>query len=285
MRDLIVRDIDALEDKLNVKRQVSDLTDNAVDTVKGKLGMNSNPNESWVDFARHNAAPLALVGLGGAVLAKNVQSRVASSTHTTSSSQSQYFDPSAGSTYSEDSSEGLRDKVGSKLSGMGGTASDGVDTAKDKVMETGQAVGGQVVQAKDMVIERIPSKGEAKQMARDHGQMLGVAALAAGAVAGAFVPRSKAEERRVAPLQSTVKDKAGELAEQGVEKAKETAERASEALSTGVETAKEEFADSGEDEPPATSGTSSTDLPDLTQPNRITGSRNGVTGTPSGSNL
>jgi hypothetical protein len=104
-------------------------------------------------------------------------------------------------------------------------------------------------------------------MATDHYSLVGLAALGAGAVAGTFMPRTKLEERKLAPVQDKVKERASAVVEEGVEKAKETADRAAEALSVAAETAKEEFADSGDDEPP------SSGLPDLTRPNRITGSR------------
>ncbi len=292
MRDLIVRDIDALEEKLNVKRQVSHLADNAVDTVKGKLGMNnSNPNESWVDFVRHNAVPLAAVGFGGAVLAKNLESRFGS--HSGSSSATLRGSgsptmqrtgasvgyPMVGSTDGEDTSEGggLRDKVSGAGEALGDKASSAKDAVSGGASTAKDAIVGGASSAKDMVVDVVPSRAEAGRMARDHNQVLGMFALVAGAAAGAFVPRSKAEERRLAPVQESVREKASDLADQGVEKVKETAERAQEAVSAGVDTAKSEFEDAGDEEPPGTTDTSSSsELPDLTQPNRITGSRGGV---------
>ncbi len=281
MRDLIVRDIDALEQKLNVKRQVTDMADNAVDTVKGKLGMNHrNPNEGWVDFIRHNAAPLAAVGLGGAVLAKNLQSRVdTTGTTTTTQTRGEYFDPT------HQQASGMREQVGSRLSNASETASEGLSSAKEQVSETTHVVGEKAVQAKDAVAERIPSREEVKVIARDHSQVVGVAALAVGAVAGVLTPRSKAEERRIAPVQSQVRDKASDLADQGIEKAKEQVDVATSAVSAGIETAKDEYESSGDEESPDPGGSTvggTTELPDLTRPNRITGSRidesNGVPG-------
>lgn len=291
MRDLIVRDIDALEQKLNVKRQVTDMADNAVDTVKGKLGMNNrNPNEGWVDFIRHNAAPLAAVGLGGAVLARNLQSRVGHSvTSTSPRAGERHFDPT------HQQAGGLREQVGSKLSDATDTASEGLSTAKEQVSEKTHAVGEKAVEArdavaakatvvKDAVVEHVPSREEMKVVARDHSQVVGVAALAVGAVAGVLTPRTKAEERRLAPVQSQVREKASELADQGIEKAKEQVDLAAGAVSAGIETAKEELESSGDEPDPGGSMVSgATELPDLTRPNRITGSRidetNGMPGT------
>jgi gas vesicle protein len=270
MRDLIVRDIDALEQKLNVKRQVSDMADSAVDTVKGKLGMNnSNPNEGWLDFVRHNAAPLAAVGLGGAVLAKNLQSRVGHADSSSASSRTggQYFDPTT------QHSSGIREQVGSKLSGATGTAADGFSSAKEQVSETTQVVGEKAIEAKDAVLERIPSRDQVQVVARDHSQVVGVAALAVGALAGVLTPRTKAEERRLAPMQSQMRDKASDLADQGIEMAKDKVELATDAISSGVETVKEELDGGGEQSQQDDSTVSGTDLPDLTRPNRITGSR------------
>jgi hypothetical protein len=308
MRELIVRDIDALEEKLNVKRQVSLKADAATDKVKGMLGMShTNQDESWGGFARHNAVPLAAIGVGGALLARNLRSRMdtqdTQSTTTRLVSDSSYVPYPGTAHVGEDggtsrlsdkasdvkasAAEGVdaaKEKVAAasdtakaKASEVADKASDAADTAKAKVADAKETVSTQAVHAKDVVVEHIPSRDEAKEMATDHYQLLGLAALAAGAVAGTFAPRTKLEERKLAPVQAQVKEKATTLVEDGVEKAKETADRAAEALSVAAETAKEEFADTGDDEPP--SGSSSSDLPDLTRPNRITSSRstNGAT--------
>lgn len=290
IRELIVRDIDALQEKLDVKHQVSMKADAATDKVKGMLGMSdTHQDESWGGFARRNVAPLAAIGAGGALLARNLRSRVAAqdtqSTTTRMVSESSYV-PYPGTTQvGEDGGSSLKDKAGdvkataaegvdtakAKVSDVAGTAKSKVSDAKDTVASTASdakdTVASHAVHARDMVVERVPSPAAAKEMATDHYQLLGLAALAAGAVAGTFAPRTQLEERKLAPVQSQVKEKATELVEGGVEKAKETADRAAEALSAAAETAKEEFADAGDDEPP------SSDLPDLTRPNRITGSR------------
>lgn len=298
VRELIVRDIDALEDKLNVKRQVSMKADRALDKLKGTLGMNQrNQGEGWASVVRQNAAPLAAIGAGGALLAKNLRERNGSSnTQTTSTrlvSEASYVPPSSGS----EGEGGLKDRATSKAGEIQSAASEGVDTAREKVTEATDtaklrmgdakesvvenvatartAVTEQAVHAREVVVEHIPTREQASRAAHDHSQLLGLAALAAGAAAGTFVPRTRAEERRLAPVQAQVKEKASELGEKSVEKAKETADRAAEALSAGAETAKEEFADSGE-EPP------SGELPDVTRSNRITGGTR--TGAASGTN-
>lgn len=288
MRELIVRDIDALQDKLNVKRQVSAKADHALDKVKGTLGMNHRTqDEGWTSFVRHNAAPLAAVGLGGVVLAKNLRDRTSTTdTQTTTTRQiteSSYVPYPAGSS---DDGGSMKDKAASKVGDVQSAASDQLDSAREKVtdvtdtarikaMDAKDAVSEQAVHAKEVIVEHIPTRQQAKRAAHDHSQLLGLAALAAGAVAGTFVPRTRAEERKLAPMQAQVKDKASDLVEGGVEKAKETADRAAEALSVAAETAKEEFADSGE-EPPSSGLDTGSELPDVTRTNRITGTRPGV---------
>lgn len=310
MRELIVRDIDALENKLNVKRQVSSMADDAVDKVKGTLGMNNrNPNEGWGDFVRHNAAPLAAIGLGGTLLARNLRTRM--ETHTTTVGTSSEHAVAGGytgtsgaasRTYDDgNGSSGMKDRASSVATSVQDTASTGVSSAKEKVSGATSMVGDKAshakdtvsthaVHAKDVVVERIPSRDEARRMAHDHSQLLGVAALAAGAVAGAFIPRSRAEKEKLAPVQSSMKDKASDLVETGVEKAKETADRAAEAVRTGAETAKEEFSDQGSDDSSASSSfdddlsgdtprdTTPDSLPTVTQPNRITGGSGSMSG-------
>lgn len=292
IRELIVRDIDALEDRLNLKRQVSIKADEAMDKVKGTLGMNqSHEKGGWAGFVRHNAAPLLAVGLGGTVLARNLRDRVShdgsQTTTTRLVEESSYVHPgtAGGDGGVSDRLDTAKEKVSQTTDTAKAKASEltesakarateASDTARVKVAGAKDAVTDQAVHAKEVVVERVPSRQEASRMAHEHSQVLGLAALAAGALAGTFVPRTRAEERRLAPMQAQVKERAGE-------KVKETADRAAEAIAEGAETAKEEFAGDGEDQPPSTGGVGSSDLPDLTRPNRITGSRSSApTGAP-----
>ena len=288
-RELIVRDIDALERKLNVKRQVSMKADAAMDKVKGTLGMNQTHSDGIGGFVRHNAAPLLAVGVGGAILARNARQQAMSTTHDSvgaTGSEPGYVPFQHSGDVGGTSDPTIRDRVGSVASDVQSKASDGLGSAKEmvsgaadtvtsSVSDATQVVGSQAGHAKDVVVERIPSREQVMRTAQDHSQLFGLAALAAGALAGTFIPRSRAEERRIAPVQAQVKEKATELVEDGVEKVKETADRASEAMSAAAETAKEEFQDSGEDQPPD-AGSSSDDvtssMPNVTLPNRITGS-------------
>jgi len=277
-RELIVRDIDALEQKLNVKRQVSRKADAAMDKVKGTLGMNQTHSEGFGDFVRHNAAPLLAVGLGGLVLARNARQQASGpSAIGATGSEPTYVPYQHSSDVGGTGDPTLRERAGSVASDVQTKASDGFGAAKDKVSGAADSVAGTVsdasetvalhaMHAKDAVVERIPSTSQVARTAQDHSQLVGLAALAAGAVAGTFVPRTRAEERRIAPMQAQVKERASEFVEEGVEKVKDTAERASEAVSVAAEAAKEEFQDSGEDQPP------SSGLSDVTMPNRITGS-------------
>lgn len=288
VRELIVRDIDALSGKLDVKAQVSRRKDEAMDKLKGTLGMNhSDPGESLTGFARHNAVPLAAIALGGAILARNARARAASSdtqsTTTRLVTESSYVpDASNDSRVDEakakvsevaDSARATASDVAAKASDVADTAKAKVTDVKDSVLDGASSakvtVSTQAVHAKEVVVEHVPSRQQASQMATDHYTLVGLAALGAGAALGTFMPRTQFEERKLAPVQDKVKDRAGELVEGGVEKARETADRAADALSAAAETAKDEFAEAGDDtdEPP------STDLPDLTRPNRITGSR------------
>lgn len=276
MRELIVRDIDLLERKLNVKRQVLLKADAAMDKVKGTLGMNGTREEGATGFVRQNAAPLLAIGVGGALLARNVRHREGQhgqSTTTRYMAESSYVLTPSGS---QGGDEGIKERAGAAIGDVQAKASDGLDTAKgkaidakDRVSEAADSVASQAVHAKDVMVEHIPSRQQASQMAHDHNQLFGLAALAAGALAGTFIPRSRAEERRIAPVQEQVKEKASELVDVGVEKAKDTADRAAGALEAAAETARDEFKDDGDDQPPSTTPSG---LPDLTRPNRITGS-------------
>ncbi|MCW2962026.1 MAG: hypothetical protein JWM90_2413 [Thermoleophilia bacterium] len=249
-RDLIVRDIDALENKLNVRRQVSNIAEDAVGKVKGTLGMNQGqPGEGWGGFVRHNIAPLIAMGLGGTVLARNLKARGDDAAPPRSIST---YDPTRSSVSSGD---GMRHESGDSMMG----------SAQSKVSHAGSAVTGQVSHAKEAIVDHIPSRTQAKVAVREHSHLLGLGALAIGAVAGSFIPRSQAEQEKLAPVQEQVKEKASQLVSDTVDKAQETVERATEAISAGAEKAKEEFAGEQSDD--------ASGMPDLTTPNRITGNR------------
>lgn len=280
-RELIVKDIDALENKLNVKRQMSHLKDDAMHKVKGTLGMDhSNRNEGWAGFVKHNAAPLLALGFGGSVVAKNLRSKLTTDETRTfdptnggyTRDYSQVNQPTDGEAQTSSNGSGKLDTAKEKVSDLGssvtGKASDLGSTVSDKASGAKDTVALQAMSAKDYVTGHVPSPSQVGETATEHPQMLGAVALAAGALAGAFVPRTQVEKDKLAPVQEQLKDKASDLVEQGVDTAKEKASQAAIAASHGVETVKEELQGSDDDDDfePSLSGST-------TQQDRIIGSR------------
>jgi len=296
VREQVVHDLEALEEKLNVKRQVSErataVTHTVVDKAKGTLGMNQEEVHGVSGFARKNAVPLAAVGLGGALLARNAKQMrdQQSNVHGTYVETSGY---AAGPVV--DNEPSTKDKLASKASGLKDSAASTVtdrassvkdtvtgtaSTVKGSVTDTASSVKGTVTEAgtmaavrasevKDTVVQKVPSRQQVVSTAKENAPLVGFAALALGALAGAFVPRTKMEESKLAPLQENVLETAKDAVESNVDKAKG-------ALQAGVETVKDEVG-----------GDSSEEEPKTTTKNRITGagatSSNGMYTTPAGS--
>jgi hypothetical protein len=287
VREQVVHDLEALEEKLNVKRQVSAKAHTVVEKAKGTLGMNQDGQVHGVGgFARKNAVPLAAVGLGGALLARNAAQMKSSNDHngTYIAADGTPYAYGAQPTYesSASSDEGMKDKLtgkaGDAKSAVTGKASDVKSSVAGKASDVKDTVGSKASDVKDTVSDagtmvavraselkdKVPSRYEAKRMAKENAPVLGIAALAIGAIAGALAPRTRMEEQKLAPVQEGVLDKAKETVTDKVDMAKD-------AVQSGVDTVKDEMG-GGSEEPKST-----------TTPNRITaGSTNGLS-TPAGS--
>jgi hypothetical protein len=288
VREQVVHDLEALEEKLNVKRQVSEKAHNVVDKAKGTLGMNQDVQvHDAKGFARKNAVPLAAVGLGGALLARNAKQQMEQNKR-----YEQTYPVYAGTppTYSNDADSNgggvasragdVKDAAASKVSDAKGAVSDKASSLKDSVSDAGSMASVRASEMKDTVtgkagemVERVPSRQQTIQAAKENAPVVGFAALAIGALAGAFIPRTRMEEERLAPIQEQVIDKATEAVEDTVDKTKG-------ALQAGAEKVGEEMGGGSE--------SSQTEVdPLVTTPNRITGvgATNGASsyGTPAGS--
>jgi len=305
VREQVVRDLEALEEKMNVKRQVSHKAHDVVDKAKGTLGMKSQEEVHGVGgFAKANAVPLAAVGLGGALLARN-----ATKMKSSSNGHVAYTETTVPSSYEDSSSPGMKDKLAGKVGGVKdtatskvsdvtgtvtgkasdvkgtvagkasdvrGTVTDKATGVKDTVADTGTMVAVRASEMKDSVVEAVPSRQQVTRVAKDNAPLLGLAALAAGILAGALAPRTRMEEERIAPLQESLAERAHDVVEQGKDMVGEKVDTAKSALKTGVETVQEEL---------STSDSDTGSEPMTTTPNRITASSgvNGYSNTPAGS--
>jgi len=292
VREQVVQDLEALEEKLNVKRHVSEKAHNVVDKAKGTLGMKQDGQvHDTKSFARKNAVPLAAVGLGGALLARNTKQMMAQNERYETAYPVYAGEPpvQAGRqpmTTTDNSGGGISSKAGdvkdaatSKMSDAKGAVTGKASSVKGSVSDASTMAAVKASEVKDTVsekasavAEKVPSRQQTIQAAKENAPVVGFAALAIGALAGAFVPRTRMEEERLAPLQEQVIDKATEAAEGAVDKAKDA-----------VQAGADKVGEMGSD-----SSSSSTEVdPLVTTPNRITGvgATNGVSsfGTPAGS--
>jgi hypothetical protein len=288
VREQVAHDLEALEEKLNVKRQMSNKAHDVANTVadrantvvgkaKGTLGMDNTTEVHGVgDFVKQNAVPLAAVGLGGALLARN-----ATKLHTTSNGNGNGYHatPVGYGLYesTETDSPGMKDKVMDKASGLTDVASSKVGDAKstlndatmkvtdkasgvkDSLSDAGSSALGKAADLRHTAVDKVPSRQQVATTAKNNAPILGLGALIVGAVAGAFAPRTRMEEERLAPLQETVLEKAKDTVQENVDKAKD-------AVQTGVDTVKDELAPSED-----TSEEETDDDTLVTTPNRITG--------------
>jgi len=298
VREQVVRDLEALEEKMNVKRQVSGKAHEVVDKAKGKLGMSHQEDVHSVGgFVRANAVPLAAVGLGGALLARNASKMTSGSPNGSRTYPTATTYPTG--TYvdvEESSGPGVKDKVTGKVgdvkdtafskvsdvtgsvtgkaSGVKDTVADRASDVKGTVSDAGTMAAVRASELKDTVVEAVPSRQQVKTVAKENAPLLGLAALAAGILAGAFAPRTKMEEEKLAPLQETLAEKAHDVVEQGKDMVGEKVDMAKGALTEGVQTVREEMTPDSDEEPESKT----------TTPNRITGAGvNGYTNTPAGS--
>jgi uncharacterized protein YjbJ (UPF0337 family) len=156
------------------------------------------------------------------------------------------------------------DAMKDKASGMADSVSDAKTTVldkgaqvKDRASSAASSVTGHVGEAKAAVVGATPTSiDELSYTVRNNMPAFGLAALAAGALIGAFLPRTQAEKQKIGELQHAVVDSARSTVQSTVEQAKE-------AVQAGVDTVKEEFEGEAHEAPSE---------PATTTPNRITGS-------------
>jgi hypothetical protein len=107
-----------------------------------------------------------------------------------------------------------------------------------------EAVSDRVASVRSKVSGATPDGGEMKDGARraagvaqENPLGLGIAAVAAGFLAGLLVPSTKIEDRKIGPLADEVKEKAKETGQEALERGKQVAGQAAE---TAKEAGREE---------------------------------------------
>jgi hypothetical protein len=123
-----------------------------------------------------------------------------------------------------------------------------------------EAISDKVGTVRSKVSGATPDSGEMKDGARQAAGMaqenplgLGIAAVAAGFIAGLLVPSTKVENEKIGPIADQVKEKAKETGQEAIEGAKDVAGQAAETAKEAGREKAEEVRDSAQQKASETS--------------------------------
>jgi ElaB/YqjD/DUF883 family membrane-anchored ribosome-binding protein len=124
-----------------------------------------------------------------------------------------------------------------------------------------EAVSDKVDTLRSKVSGATPDSGEVKQgarraagLAQENPLGLGVAAAAAGFLAGLLVPSTKVEDERIGPVADQVKEKAKETGQEALERGKQVAEQAAETAKEAGREQAEQLKDNAQEKAEARTG-------------------------------
>ena len=205
------------------------------ETAHAMGGAGQQVLSKFIDQAKENPMPLAVMGLGLAWLMTS---------NKTGSRNSTYEDRS----FAPHSGGGIGDKlhgVSDKLHGVGDKASDLVSGARDQLSGATASASEMGHAAADKAIQygRQTRQGLAQLIEREP-LLLGAAGLLVGAAIGAALPSTDLEDRTIGPMRDKVLDKGKDLAQTGMQQASEVAQ-------TAYSTVKSELHDSSGGDAPA----------------------------------
>jgi gas vesicle protein len=116
-----------------------------------------------------------------------------------------------------------------------------------------EAVSDKVGTLRSKVSAATPDNGDVKQGARraagiaqENPLGLGIAAVAAGFLAGLLVPTTRMEDAKIGPVADQVKDKAKETGQEALERGKQVAEQATETAKEAGREQAEQLKDSAQ---------------------------------------
>jgi len=279
-RQEVAADINALEEKLNVKKQVTHAREEMVGTVmekkdeivhkvKDKIpGMGSSSSNGGsspvgvgtvASLAVQNPLAALAFAYGAKTLFSSWQDRRSQNLRTRSTYNFQPGYPvesSARYPMEENDSPGLKDRV----SGVGSSITDKAGSAGSaitgKASNAGSAVAGRASDLKQGVGQKLPSDSEElRRTVRENLPAAGIAAMAFGAMAGLAAPRTNMENEYVGQVREQLVEKGSELVDKGQELAGQAKTAVTEGVSAGVDAAKETTKDE------MSSGSSSTEKP------------------------
>jgi len=297
-REELAADLDALGDKLDVKRHMTNAKDGMVDKVKEKVGMNTS--RDWSHGAQQQqkgmggtimsaatsspigtlALAYGLKSLWGSFQKKQRQNRQWQHYSQRGYGYQQGYGYTGGYGYASqqgtDDGNGVRGTIGNvagKVTGAGSTVTDKVSGVGSTITDKASGVGSTLAdtttgfagQASGFVTQHAPtSTDEWAHMIRTNIPAVGIGALALGAIAGMAAPTTHFEEERLGQFGENLKD-------QVTDKVQDVASQAQDAVKSGVDTAKEQMGGSSQQQ------TKQTTSPATTRPTTGVGSGNGTT--------
>lgn len=313
-RAAIAADVDAIGEKLNVKKQAVQRKDELVDQFKEKVGMSHHGEETRLgheantalDVVREHPMATLMAGAGGFGMTRIIAAwrkqhssyPHAAGVHTSDEATYSTFDPTAqdtsnGSGKVDDAKAKVSEVAGSAKERMGdvtGSVKEHVSDVGSKASDLGSTAKERASSVTSTAKERVPSdRRELESSMRSNMTLWGAGAFALGAAVGSLIPASRMERQKFGEVRDNAMDMAKDKAddakqalEAGLDAAKEHAqeavsdvkEHAQEAMSEAKETAKDEM--KGSSDETSTEAGSST----AKRPGPILGSRDTETATP-----
>lgn len=255
-RAAIAADVDAIGEKLNVKKQAVHKKDELVGKVKEKVGMSSDGEETrlgheahtMMDVVREHPMATLMAGAGGLGIQRIIaawreqhrpyphgETYVATPVLTTETYST--FDPTAqeasnGSSKVDDAkakAHDVADSTKERVSDVTGTVKERASDVGTRVSDLGSSAKERATGVTSTVQERVPSdRRELESSMRSNLTLWGAGAFALGAAIGSLIPSTRVERERL-----------GEVRENVVDLAKEKADDAKQALEAGLDVAKE----------------------------------------------
>lgn len=179
---------------------------------------------------------------------------------------------------------GTKESVGGSMSNAGSSISDSISGAGQSVAGSGRAVATRVGEA-------TPSSQDLRQgvqrtagLAQENPLGLAIGSLAVGFIAGLMVPATRVERQKIGPVADQVMDKARETGQEALDRGKQVAQEAAETARQVAEETKntaQETAQSGIDDLKSTAQDHGQELASSAQSNvsGLTGSSAGDSGT------
>lgn len=227
-RGSLDRTVEALRDKMT-PGQIFD------EATRAMGGAGQQVFSKFVEQAKENPMPLAVMGLGLAWLMTSNRKSGASAYRETYNDEPRSF--------SAESGAGVGDRLqaaGDKASGLISEARDKVAGLKEQAADSGRRAKESLSSAASMAAERAQQYGQSAQrsftnLLESEPLLIGAAGLLVGAAIGASLPPTETEDRLVGGLRDDLVEKGKDLAQSGMQQAGEVAQAAYGGLKSELE--------------------------------------------------